>query len=228
MKIDEKRRPIVITLVGMSGSGKSRWSKKLAKRGFQRICCDDLIEKDLSLELEKYGAKGIQDVAHWMGQPYKKYFKRNQALYLNSEIRNMRKIVDQLKGGFRKDVVIDTTGSVVYTGDPTMKALKKYSLVIYMETPMSSLPEMLRIFMKKPKPIVWKNMFRKKDNETNEDALKRCYPRLLRQRIELYEKYADATLKYKSRTHSNFSVDDFIRFAENADMRKKFKKPDSP
>jgi len=210
----EKRKPLVITLVGMSGSGKSCWSKKLAKRGFRRICLDDLIEKDLSSELEKYGAKGIQDVARWMGLPYEGRFERNQAMYLNSEIRNMRKIIDRLKRGVEEDTVIDTTGSVIYTGNSIRKSLKRYSLVIYMETPMSALWEMLRIFMEKPKPVIWKNMFRKNKNETDEQALRQCYPKLLRQRIKLYKKYADVIMRYRLKNRPAFAVDDFIRFVK--------------
>lgn len=221
MERTEKRQPLVITLIGMSGSGKSRWSKKLAEKGFRRICCDDLIEKDLTSELKKHGAKGIQDVARWMGHPYEERFERNQAMYLNSEIRNMRKIVDQLKRGIGEDIIIDTTGSVIYTGDLVIKELKKVSLIIYLETPMSALPEMLRIFMEKPKPVIWKNMFRKNKNETDEEALKRCYPKLLRQRIELYKKYADAILSYKARRSPGFTADSFIRFAERALKKKK-------
>ncbi len=205
----------------MSGSGKSRWSKKLAERGFRRICCDDIIEQDLSSELKKHGAKGIRDVARWMGHPYEERFKRNQKMYLNSEIRNMRKIIDRLKRGMEEDIVIDTTGSVIYTGDLIMKELKRYSLVIYMETPMSALPEMLRIFMEKPKPVVWKNMFRKNKDETDKEALRRCYSKLLRQRIKLYKKYADTVLSYKIRRSSDFSVGSFIRFAKRAMKRKR-------
>lgn len=216
MKESIEKKPLVISLIGMSGSGKSRWSKKLAEKGFRRICCDDLIEQDLASEMKKHGIKGIQDVARWMGHPYEEHFERNQSMYLNSEIRNMRKIIDQLKRGVDENIVIDTTGSVIYAGSHIMKSLKKYSLVIYMETPMSSLPEMLRIFMEKPKPVIWKNMFSKYRNETNEEALRRSYPKLLRQRIALYKKYADVVLGYKTKRRPGFTVDDFMQFAERA------------
>ena len=36
-----------ISIVGMSGSGKTYWSKKLESEGFKRFCCDDLIEEKL-------------------------------------------------------------------------------------------------------------------------------------------------------------------------------------
>lgn len=204
----------------MSGSGKSRWSKKLAEKGFQRICCDDLIEKDLSSELEKHGVRGIQDVARWMGYPYEKQFKRNQAMYFKSEAKIMKKVIKCLKNGIKRSTVVDTTGSVIYSGGRAMKELKKYSLVIYLETPMSALPEMLRIFMEKPKPVIWRNMFQKNKNETNKEALRRCYPKLLRERVTLYKKYADTVLRYKIRRHTGFTVDDLIKFAQKSAMEK--------
>lgn len=216
-----EKKPLVISLIGMSGRGKSYWSKKLAKYGFRRICCDDLIEQDLAVELKKHGVSGINDMAHWMGHPYEKRFKRNQLLYLNSEIRNMIKIIDQLKQFPNENIVIDTTGSVIYTGNSIMKSLKKYSLVIHLETPMAIIPRMLKKFIEDPKPVIWQNMFRKHKNETNEEALHRCYLRLLDQRIKLYDKYADVVLKHKLTGDNNFTTKNFIGFVENADKKKR-------
>lgn len=220
MKEISQKTPIVISLVGMSGSGKSRWSKKLAEKGFRRICCDDLIEKDLAVEMKENGVEGIHGVARWMGHPYEEQFKRNQEMYLNSEIRNMRKIIDQLKRGVSENTVIDTTGSVIYTGSEIMKALQKNSLVVYLETPMSALSEMLRVFMEHPKPVIWRKMFSQKKGEETQEALRRCYPRLLKERMVLYKKYSDVMLSYKTKKRPGFNVDSFIRFVEKAGKKK--------
>jgi len=219
--VKKDKRPLVISLIGMSCSGKSRWSKKLAERGFERICCDDLIEKELATELKKHEVHGIQDVANWMGYPYEERFPRNQSLYLNAEIKIMKRILEKLKKGVKKNTVIDTTGSVIYTGEKILKDLKKYSLIIYMETPASMLPEMFRRFIEKPKPVLWKEIFSKCKNETNEDALARCYPKLLHYRRGLYKKYSDVILRYEIRRAEDFTEEKFIQFAEKG-MRRKY------
>ena len=215
MKTINKKETLVISLIGMSGSGKSYLSKKLAGKGFRLVCCDDFIEQDLACELKKHG-KGIRNVANWMGHPYEKRFKRNQSRYLNSEINNMRKIIDKLKMGVDENVVIDTTGSVIYTGSLIMRSLKKHSLVIYLESPVSVFKEMLKKFMEDPKPVIWKDTFSKNKNETNEEALRRCYQKLLRQRVKLYKKYADVIMRHKKRTSPDFTVEDFVLFIERA------------
>ena len=55
-----------LSLIGMSGSGKSHWSKKLTAYGFKAFHCDDLIEELLTEDL--LGADGIPlSVGEWMG-----------------------------------------------------------------------------------------------------------------------------------------------------------------
>ncbi|MDA2921939.1 hypothetical protein MYX07_01595 [Patescibacteria group bacterium AH-259-L07] len=76
---------MILSLTGMSGSGKTYWSQKLTDHGFSRICCDDLIEEKLAPELVKLGYSGIADVAAWLGQPYEPKFKENEAQYLKFE-----------------------------------------------------------------------------------------------------------------------------------------------
>jgi len=57
-----------LSLVGMSGSGKSFWSGKLARSGFTRIGCDDLIAARLVSELGGTH-DSVSRVGRWMGLP---------------------------------------------------------------------------------------------------------------------------------------------------------------
>lgn len=220
MKKDIRKEPLIISLIGMSGSGKSRWSKKLVEKGFRRICCDDLIEQDLAPEMKRRGFKGIRDVARWMGHPYDRRFSRNQSMYLKSEMKVMKGIINMLKKRPDENIVIDTTGSVIYVGSSIMKSLRRYSLVIYLETPMSILPEMLRLFREKPKPVIWNGMFYRRSGETDQEALIRCYSELLRKRIASYARYADATLSYRRKMRPDFTTDDFLRFVQEMAKKK--------
>ncbi|MBI3952457.1 MAG: hypothetical protein HY336_00700 [Candidatus Doudnabacteria bacterium] len=203
---------MVITLIGMSGSGKSSWSKRLAKIGFRRICCDDLIENKLGPILKKQGYKGIKDVACWMGQPFEPFSPKNQAIYLSLEIQVFTEIINRLKKGLSGNWVIDTTGSAVYAGEKICSELNKYSVVAHLETPFGIRKKMFQKYMTNPKPVVWQKLFSKKKNETNWQALRRCYPKLLASREKLYKKYSTVSLPYKTRTRKGFSEKEFMDF----------------
>ncbi len=60
---------MIVCLIGMSGSGKAYWSRKLADHGFQRIRCDGPIEELLQSEPHLGRYSGIRGAAPWMGQP---------------------------------------------------------------------------------------------------------------------------------------------------------------
>lgn len=186
-----------LTFIGMSNTGKTHWSKKLERMGFVRFCCDDLIEERLEKELKRQGYRGIADVAKWMGQPYETRYGKTSKQYLAAERETMNyvlKLVDAL--ALTTSVVIDTTGSVIYHGDRILNALKKRTTVVYLETPASVQKEMHQLYLKDPKPVIWGKSFKKTDQETDTDALARCYPQLLAYRTRRYEGLADITLDY--------------------------------
>jgi len=72
------QQSFIISLIGMSGSGKTYWSKKMAGKGFKHICCDDLISKELTLYSAKKNLKSIDKVAEWLGQPYKTNYAKKE------------------------------------------------------------------------------------------------------------------------------------------------------
>lgn len=207
---------MIISLIGMSGSGKTYWSKKLAQNGFTRICVDDLIENKLFSDLSKMGYQGIAGVAKWMGQPYEPKFKENQSYYLKAEKQIMQKILLQIKSssfGHRvaKTIVIDTTGSVIYLGSVISLALKKYTTVVYLKISKSEQVEMFKQYLKDPKPVIWGDSFKKSKGESNQAVLEKCYPKLLQRRAELYQKYADLTLDVQILNKHDFSINDFLK-----------------
>ena len=73
-----------LTLIGMSGVGKSHWSKKMEALGYRRYSCDELIADRLGTELGKKG-KATLNLAKWMGQPYSEGYQDAEALYLELE-----------------------------------------------------------------------------------------------------------------------------------------------
>lgn len=206
-----------ISLIGMSGSGKSAWGKILEReRGFKRYCCDDLIEEKLAPELTKLGYSGINDVSRWMGQPYDERYPETSRKYLDYEAESLREVLEEIKKMNKVDnVVVDTTGSVIYLPQELLEKLKKLTKIVYLKTPEHLMEEMIAKYVADPKPVIWGNLYQPKEGEAKEETLKRCYPDLLKYRAGLYEKLADLGLDYEIRRARNFTPDDFLKLAKN-------------
>lgn len=200
-----------ISLIGMSGTGKSYWAKKLETKNFKLFCIDDLIEKKLGDELKHLGFNGISDVAKWMGQPFDKQYPTTSKRYLELEEEILDDVLQSIeKINIHEDIVIDTTGSVIYLPQSLLKKLSRITTIVFLETPESVKEEMFKLFLKEPKPVIWGNSFNKRPNETNLEALKRCYPEWLAYRSRHYEKLANVTLDYFELRKPGFTIDEFL------------------
>src|SRR3989344_3211611 len=87
--------------------------------GFTRVCVDEEIEKRLGPILTELGYHGTRGMAEWMGQPFEPQYHENSTIYLEHEIAVMWKVIGRLGQG--EQLVVDTTGSVIYTGSKTLE-----------------------------------------------------------------------------------------------------------
>ena len=203
---------MIISFIGMSGTGKSAWSNKLEKfKGFKRFSIDELIEKELEPELKALNYRGTSGLSQWLGQPYDKRYAENSRRYLELEAKTLSASLDEINRlGGKTDAVIDTTGSVVYLPVGLLKILKSRARVVYLESAASRLKEMIEKYTADPKPVIWGEIYRPLPGETNDETLTRCYPLLLKYRIKLYEKLADVTIDYFTRKRKGFSVEELL------------------
>jgi shikimate kinase len=202
-----------ISLIGMAGSGKSYWSKRLAQHGFRRFCCDDLIAEKLSLDLTRPDGTKME-MGAWMGFPYERDYKQRETIYLTYEIKVLTEILAYLESHnelYGEDIVIDTTGSVIYTGDKILQKLGRYTTCIYLLTPPEIQEQLLKAYISNPHPMLWRDSFSKRSGETNYESLARCYPQLLSARKRLYARYADIEIDYYRRNEKSFTVTDFLQ-----------------
>lgn len=208
---------MVITLLGHSGCGKSHLARRLAEeRSFRNMCCDDIIEKKLAEELNTLGLSSIKGVSEWMGQPYDSYSEERQAKYLACECRVMEEIISFLGEdgwGLNEDVVVDTSGSVIYTGEEILADLKKRSRIIYLRVPESEYEFMFNQYLSDPKPVIWNGLFNMEAKESPSDALSRCYPDLIKARSHLYEEFADVVFVIDRHNRDRFSVRRLLHLA---------------
>lgn len=200
-----------ISLIGMSGSGKSTWSVKLSDLGFRRFCCDDLITRKLAPELTTTDGTTME-LGEWMGFPFEPQHKERESMYLRCEREVLSEILENLEKKIRidEDVVIDTTGSAIYAGEEILRKLRQCTTVVHLSTPLEVQELMLNAYLIQQRPILWRDFFRKRPDEKNEKALARCYPKLLFHREQLYAKYSDVTIDYYTLNQVDFRTDDFL------------------
>jgi shikimate kinase len=204
---------MIISLVGMSGVGKSYWSVRLKRElDFEVFCCDDEIEKKLSPVLSKLGLKGINDMNKWMGHPFESQYEENSRTYLELENQTMLEILKRIEKGefLNKNLVIDTTGSLVYTNPEIQKQLKSLTKVIYLKAGQEDVEKMYQTFLSDPKPIIWGNSFTPNTKLTNQQNLEICYPKLLQFRSKKYQELADKTINIKDLYNQNFDIAWFL------------------
>lgn len=201
-----------LSLIGMAGSGKSYWSIKLVEHGFRCFCCDDLIAAKLAPELTRSDGTTME-LGEWMGFPYEPHYKERESKYLAYEIEVLTEILEHLESlgnNPEKNIIVDTTGSVIYTGEKILGRLQRYTTVVYLLTPPEVWERFLKAYISKPHPMLWGNVFSKGPNDTEEEALARCYPRLVLARERLYEQYADVAIDYYRRSEEGFGVSDLL------------------
>ena len=115
---------MIITLIGMSGTGKSYWSKKLEEVGYKRFGCDDLITDYLARKFNHSGVIPF-DMHQWVGYPDEETYAEHAHIYLQTEEEIMNKILDYVESApGDEDIVIDSTGSVIYMPESILTRLK--------------------------------------------------------------------------------------------------------
>jgi shikimate kinase len=174
----------------MSGAGKSHWARKLAGAGFRAINVDDRIERKLAPELSAGGHRGISGVAAWMGWPDQPQYRERESKYLASEIEAMREVLDEIEASGQEGIVLDTTGSVVYTGEPICRRLQRLTTVVYLAASPGEEQMLISRYISDPKPVLWGEAFSQQRGESGKNAVMRCYPQLIAHRKRLYERYA--------------------------------------
>lgn len=179
-----------LSLIGMSGVGKSFWAKRLEADGWVRRDCDGEIAAALgTLVRPEPGEEPVHALGRWMGMPWHEGYAAREAEYLALEERVTRTALAELPARG----VLDTTGSVIYLSAPLLAALRARTRVVYLRTPAERCAAMLRLYLEEPKPVVWGGAFAA-GGEAPEAALPRCYEELLRIRDARYAALAHVVI----------------------------------
>lgn len=187
-------RPLRLALIGMSGAGKTFWTRRIAETAVPAISCDDVIEEKLAPRLAAGGFAGINGVAAWMGWPDSPTYAEREAQYLAEEIATLDEILSGLEKDSQKSLVLDTTGSVIYTGNHLLMRLRKLMKVVYLAASDAEQQLLIERYLGDPKPVLWRGAFVAKSGETPRETVARCYPNLIAARRQGYAALAHATL----------------------------------
>lgn len=203
-----------MSLIGMSGAGKSHWAQKLGGAGFHMIGIDDRIEKKLAFELAAGGYRGIGGVAEWMGWPDQPAYHEREKKYLQCEVESMGQALDEIQTSNEEGVILDTTGSVVYTGEEICNRMQNLTAVVYLEATAAEEELLIARYLSDPKPVLWGDQFVRSPAESTQDAIARCYPRLIAHRKKLYERYAHRTISMDLLRHGQLDARAFLELVD--------------
>jgi shikimate kinase len=186
--------PLRLALIGMSGAGKTFWTRRIAESGIPAITCDDRIEEKLASRLAAGGYSGINGVAAWMGWPDSPTYAEREAQYLSEEIAALDEVLNQLERNHEESLVLDTTGSVIYTGNHLLHRLRKLMTVVYLAASDAEQQLLIERYLSDPKPVLWRGAFQAEPGEAPRDTVARCYPHLISARRQSYAAIAHTTL----------------------------------
>ena len=229
---------MIISLIGMSGCGKSFWSKRLASLyKFQRYACDDLIANKLDSILDRLAEDTITGVgmkrhesstrriSEWMGEPGSANSEAHQAIYLSAERAVMQDILKAIVSALQSphssttvpNIVIDTTGSLIYTGEEVTNALKSMSRVLLLDSSADEQETMLKKYLANPKPIIWNGHFVPNSHENYLQSLERAFRNLMAERKERYRELADCIIPFDIHHAPSYTVEQLLDDIENCE-----------
>src|ERR1700730_4476548 len=209
--VTNAEKPLRLGLIGMSGAGKSFWTKKLAEHGVPAISCDDRVERNLAPRLAAGEYAGIHGVAAWMGWPNSKTYQERESEYLTAEIHTLDEVLCGLEKHPQRSLVLDTTGSVIYTGNNLLMRLRRQMKIVYLAASAQEQQLLIERYLSDPKPVLWRGAFQPKGNETPRETVARCYPSLIAARRQSYEALAHCTLPVASLLESSLDAAEFLK-----------------
>jgi shikimate kinase len=210
-----RAKPFRLALIGMSGAGKTFWTKKLAVTQYPVVSCDDRIEQKLASRLTSGGYAGINGVAAWMGWPDSATYMERESEYLAEEIHTLDEILTELERQPEKSLVLDTTGSVIHTGNNLLMRLRRQMTIVHLAASAKEQQLLIERYLHDPKPVLWRGAFQPRAGEKPRETVARCYPALVAARRQSYEALAHCTLQVAELRDGSFDAAAFLKMVQS-------------
>jgi hypothetical protein len=198
-----------LTLMGMSGVGKSHLSGLMEGWGWRNFSCDlEIGTKELAAEMARpVILNDISSLSEFIGKigevPFNE-FKRRQKLYYDAEIAALSRVPEAVRQADK--TVIDSTGSICEILDEdVIGQVGRASLIIYIEASKDEEKAILQRAQDYPKPLfypprqleAWVNEYMQicgvdhADHIPADDFARWVFPRLFDLRIPKYQEIAE-------------------------------------
>ncbi len=147
-----------ITLLGMSGAGKTHFSARLAGWGWEHYSCDLEIAKLLKIDVRVDDLSNLSAFIGKIGDPEKgglliDEFKRRQKLYYDAEVESLKSIPQATNTG---KFVNDSTGSFCEITDSKLIAsVAKQTKLVYIESDPQTHGDIIARAKSDPKPLYY-------------------------------------------------------------------------
>ena len=106
--------------------------------------------------------------------------------------------------------MLDTTGSVIYTGNNLLLRLRRRMTVVYLAASTEEQQLLIERYLGDPKPVLWGGAFQPKRGESPKETVARCYPALISARRQSYETLAHCTLQWAELRDPRFDSAAFL------------------
>jgi shikimate kinase len=210
-----REKPLRLALIGMSGAGKTFWTKKLGASRYPAVSSDDLVEQKLAPRLAAGGYAGINGVAAWMGWPDSATYAERESEYLAEEIHTLDEVLTELEQQPEKSLVLDTTGSVIYAGNNLLMRLRRQMTIVHLAASAAEQQLLVERYLNDPKPVLWRGAFQPKPGEAPRETVARCYPALIAARRQSYEALAHCTLQVAALRDESLDAPAFLKMIES-------------
>ena len=234
-----------VTLVGMSGVGKSYLSVLLAQSGWVNFSCDYLIGSHYLKDHLKGAAQGLSEdnilgLSEFVGQVGSQEkgglaleeFQMRQKMYKDAELKSL---ADACKEIDKADapIVIDSTGSICELNAPnTIDAIGQRTVFVYLKVRQEGHEEILKRAVEYPKPLYYSpdfllerlDSYKQQFDVVKTDMidplafLRWVFPFLFEARLQKYQALADqyGVSIYSDQFNDAQNADDIIQIIAEA------------
>src|SRR4029077_13743446 len=99
-------------------------------------------------------------------------------------------VLTDLQRNPSRELILDTTGSVIYTGNNILLRLRRQMTIVLLAGAAAKHQPLIERSPPAPKPVLWRGAFQPKKGETPRETVARCYPTLIAARRQSYEALA--------------------------------------
>jgi hypothetical protein len=150
-----------------------------------------------------------------MGWPDKPGYGPRESDYLAEEIHTLDEVLTELEKHREKSLVLDTTGSVIYTGNNLLMRLRRQMTIVYLAASPQEQQLLIERYLNDPKPVLWRGAFQAKPGESPGETVARCYPALIAARRQSYEALAHCTLPVAALRAGSLDAAAFLKMIQD-------------